>query len=422
MPRASYRYQQPCRLVVAGAGPVAEEVGRRIATMGLSDLVDLRGYITGDDLLSAYRDADLFVLPSYREGFPLVVMEAMDHGLPVVTTPIRGCADHLQPGVNALFTPPRDAESLAAVLLRLLGDKDLRERMGAANQRKVREFATYKGPAALCGDLAWRRNRSRWSAMIRTVEVLAARLQPIGVDEASSMIAAWTSDSRGRAVCAANVHMVMEAWDDPAFGATLREADLAVCDGRPLVWACRLAGVRDAQQARGLDLLHAVCGRAARLGLAVGLYGGTEAVNATVGRRLVAAHPGLRIVYAWSPPFRDLSPQEDAAAVADIAAAGVQILFVGLGCPKQEKWMLAHRKDLTCVALGLGAAFDMVAGDLRIAPRWMQRLGLEWAFRLAIEPRRLWRRYARHNTRFLVLLAREQLARRSGDRQGPPPR
>jgi glycosyltransferase involved in cell wall biosynthesis len=135
------RRRHACSLVVAGLGPAEDDIRRRVAMMGLGDDVDLRGYVTGDDLDSAYREAALFVLPSYREGFPLVVMEAMDHGLPVVTTPIRGCADHLEPGVNALFAPPRDAESLADALLRLLADPASQARIGAANRLKVREFA-----------------------------------------------------------------------------------------------------------------------------------------------------------------------------------------------------------------------------------------------------------------------------------------
>jgi N-acetylglucosaminyldiphosphoundecaprenol N-acetyl-beta-D-mannosaminyltransferase len=197
--------------------------------------------------------------------------------------------------------------------------------------------------------------------------------------------------------------MVMEAWDDPSFAATLASADLVICDGRPLVWSCRLQGVRDARQTRGLDLMLAVCRLAARRGLRVGLYGGEAAVTDEVRRRLVDRFPDLNVCYSWSPPFRPLTEQEDADVVGVIAAAGVQILFVVLGCPKQERWMAEHRGRLACVMLGVGAAFDMVAGEVGVAPAWMQRVGLEWVFRLAQEPRRLWRRYTRHNSRFVIL-------------------
>jgi len=233
--------------------------------------------------------------------------------------------------------------------------------------------------------------------------VLTTRVLPVGVEEAAGVVAAWAADGRGRVVCAANVHMVMEAWDAPSFAATLAGADLVVCDGRPLVWSCRLQGVRDARQTRGLDLMLAVCGLAARRGLKVGLYGGEAAVAGEVRHRLVARFPGLDVSYCWSPPFRPLSAREDDDAVVAITAAGVQILLVVLGCPKQELWMMEHRERLACVMLGVGAAFDMVAGVVGVAPPWMQRAGLEWVFRLVREPRRLWRRYTRHNGRFVVL-------------------
>ena len=239
--------------------------------------------------------------------------------------------------------------------------------------------------------------------------VLTTEVLPVGVDEAAAVVVAWAEDGVGRAVCAANVHMVMEAWDDPSFAEALASADLVVCDGRPLVWACRLQGVSDALQTRGMDLMVRTCRLAARRGLRVGLYGGEPELREEVERRLTRLWPDLEIAYSWSPPFRALLPEEDAAAVDAIVSAGVQILLVSLGCPKQERWMIAHRDRLPCVALGVGGAFGMLAGTVRVAPHWVQRLGLEWLYRLAAEPQRLWRRYARHNGRFVVLALRQAL-------------
>lgn len=247
---------------------------------------------------------------------------------------------------------------------------------------------------------------------VRPVSVLTTRVLPVRVDEAAGAVVTWAGDGAGRVVCAANVHMVMEAWDDPAFARALGAADLTVCDGRPVVWACRLLGVRDARQTRGQDLMDEVCRRAARRGLKIGLYGGAPAVLENVRQRLAARHPGLDVAYAWAPPFRDLTAAEDEAAVRSVREAGVQILLVSLGCPKQERWMFAHRRSSTCVALGVGAAFDMLAGRIAVAPRWAQALGLEWVFRLAHEPGRLWRRYARHNGRFVMLVARQVITDR----------
>lgn len=245
--------------------------------------------------------------------------------------------------------------------------------------------------------------------MMRSATVLGIRVSPINVNEASNMVASWAAESAGRVVCAANVHMVMEAWDDASFAAELARADLVVCDGRPLVWACRLQATQNACQTRGLDFMLGASAVAARSGLKVGVYGGEPAVAEAVRRRLIEQYPGIEVTYCWSPPFRQLTAHEDEAVVNGLIDANVQILFVGLGCPKQERWMVAHKGQLPCVMLGVGAAFDMVAGRMKVAPRWMQRAGLEWAFRLMSEPRRLWRRYAAHNGRFVVLVLRDWL-------------
>ena len=151
---------------------------------------------------------------------------------------------------------------------------------------------------------------------------------------------------------------------------------------------------------------------AARAGIPVGFYGGAPDV---LDKLVVVARerfPGLRIVYAWSPPFRPISPAEDTAIVEEINRSGARILFVGLGCPKQDRWMAAHHSRVNAVMLGVGAAFDFLAGNKAQAPRWMQDRGLEWVFRLASEPRRLWWRYLWHNPRFVVLFALQLLRHR----------
>ena len=244
--------------------------------------------------------------------------------------------------------------------------------------------------------------------------LLTTPVTAVDAPAAAALVAQWAAGGAGRAVCAANVHMVMEAYDDASFTATLEQADLVVCDGRPLVWAARLLGVTGARQARGLDLMLAVCEQAARQGLRVGLYGGAPAVTAEVRRELAARLPRLEVSYCWSPPFRDLSAAEDDDACRAIVAARPQVLFVSLGCPKQERWMLAHRDRLPCVMLGVGAAFDMLTGRVGVAPPWMQRAGLEWVYRFFQEPRRLWRRYAHHNGRFVAFVLALRLRAATG--------
>jgi N-acetylglucosaminyldiphosphoundecaprenol N-acetyl-beta-D-mannosaminyltransferase len=215
-------------------------------------------------------------------------------------------------------------------------------------------------------------------------------------------------------VCVATVHMVMEAWDDPDYRALVNGADLVTPDGVPLVWALRALGAAGATRVYGPRLTEILCERAAGCGVPVGFYGGAPEVLERLCARLAARHPGLRIAFRASPPFRPLSSDEDARIREEIRASGARLLFVGLGCPRQERWMAAHR-ELPCVQLGVGAAFDFLAGAKPQAPAWLQRAGLEWLFRLACEPRRLWRRYAVHNPRFVFHFARQWVrARRNG--------
>lgn len=248
--------------------------------------------------------------------------------------------------------------------------------------------------------------------MSGTDAVLGLRIDATDVDEAAKRVAGWARERRGGMVCAANVHMVMEAYDDAAFQGIVNAADLIVADGRPLVWASQLLGRRGVRHVRGLDITLRLCGLATQERLAVAFYGGAPEVTGLLKERLNRSYPRLEVVGVWSPPFRSLTAAEDAAAVAAIETAGTQLLFVGLGCPKQEKWMAAHRERLSCAMVGVGAVFDMLAGRQSVAPRWMQRAGLEWAYRLAREPRRLWRRYARHNVRFMALFALQLLRTR----------
>jgi N-acetylglucosaminyldiphosphoundecaprenol N-acetyl-beta-D-mannosaminyltransferase len=215
-------------------------------------------------------------------------------------------------------------------------------------------------------------------------------------------------------VCLANAHMLTTAAARPALAAVLAEARIVASDGRPLVWALRRRGHAAAEQVRGPSLMR-------RLGVVAGdvpiyLYGGREGVAARAAARLREATPGLRIVGVEAPPLLPEEPAVDPEAVRRIRASGARIVLVGLGCPKQELWMRAHAPQLDAVLVGLGQAFDILAGTLAEAPAWMQAAGLEWLFRLGHEPRRLWRRYLVGNLRFLRLLLAEELAGRGPGR------
>jgi len=256
--------------------------------------------------------------------------------------------------------------------------------------------------------------------------VLGMRVDHIESGDAVDLVTQWAAaaPARARIVCAANVHMVMEAHDDAAFRATVNEADLVVPDGVPTVWALRELGLSQRRRVRVTpDLLVELLVACELKGLKLGLYGGTQGVLRAFSTFLISATPQIEVVYEYSPPFRSLTPQEDERAVEEITAAGVQLLLVGIGCPKQEAWMGAHADRLNCVMFGVGAAFDVFGGRTRNAPAWMRDRGLEWLFRLVSEPRRLWRRHLFNDPRFLALFAlqaiRERLAGRSKERMRP---
>jgi N-acetylglucosaminyldiphosphoundecaprenol N-acetyl-beta-D-mannosaminyltransferase len=180
-------------------------------------------------------------------------------------------------------------------------------------------------------------------------------------------------------------------------------ADMIVPDGMPLVWMQRLQGRGNATRVRANDLMIMLCEYAEKQGLSVGFYGGRQEVIDAIVERAAKELPALKIAYAHSPPFRPLTAVEDEAIIAEITRSGTQILFMGLGCPKQENWMAEHKPKLNCVMLGVGASFDFYAGNVKESPEWLGKLGLEWLYRLTQEPRRLWKRYLVLNPRFMGL-------------------
>lgn len=220
--------------------------------------------------------------------------------------------------------------------------------------------------------------------------------------QAAEAIVAAGAAQRPAVVSCHAVHALMTAADDPELRDRVNAFEIVTADGQPVRWAMNLlhrAGMRE--RVYGPQLMLEVCRRAAEQGVAIYLYGGSPAVAEELPKRLAAQFPDLRIAGWESPPYRDLTEEEDAALVERIAASGAGIVFIGLGCPKQDFFAARHRDRLPAVQVCVGAAFDFHAGAKPMAPRWMQRSGLEWLYRLACEPRRLWKRYLATNSRFL---------------------
>ena len=256
-----------------------------------------------------------------------------------------------------------------------------------------------------------------------TAEVLGI---PLGLTDYESTLD-WidaTVAARGRGyVCVCNVHTVMASAEDAELRAALLGSSINVPDGQPLVWALSALGHPLEDRVYGPELMARACARGAESGQRLYLYGGrNQGALVQLALNLRQRYPGVKIVGGYSPPHRPLTDEERAAVVREINASRPDVVWVGIGVPKQEKWMARLRAELNApVLVGVGAAFDFHAGLVPQAPTWIQKMGLEWAYRLAHEPRRLWRRYTRYNPRFVREFGRQFVAhrRRRRRRTGP---
>ena len=252
--------------------------------------------------------------------------------------------------------------------------------------------------------------------------VLDVGISRTSYEDTCRWIAVWADSGTPAYICVCNVHSVMEAHNDPEVAQALNGASISTPDGVPLVWALRAQGTRDQQRVYGPDLVLAFAEFAAkRQHLASYFYGAGPGVANELASTLTARYPGFEVVGSESPPFRDLTPAEDEEAVRRINESGAKVLWVGLGAPKQELWMAAHADRIRPVMVGVGAAFDFLTGRTAQAPRWMMDAGLEWAFRFATEPRRLWRRYVYNNPHFLWHMAGQLASPGEGEWPPTPP-
>lgn len=219
-------------------------------------------------------------------------------------------------------------------------------------------------------------------------------------------------DNKGGYVCLANVHMLVAAARNGELRNIIQKANLVAPDGMPLIWLLKRRGFPEAERIPGTDLTLKVCETAAREGIAVGFYGSTTETLDALRKSLLHRFPQLNITFCESPPLLPEKPEVDRRVVDRLITSGTKIVFVGLGCPKQEFWMAAHSPHVPAVLIGVGAAFDFIAGTIKRAPLWMQKGGLEWFYRLCREPRRLWKRYFLMNTLFFWMVIKQAVSRK----------
>lgn len=232
--------------------------------------------------------------------------------------------------------------------------------------------------------------------------ILNSKITATSYNDTISQIEGWIkTNEKHKYICICNTHSLVTASKDADFNKVLDNANICTPDGMPLVWALRMLGYKEQERVDGPNLMLKLNEVSAKKGYKVYLYGGTEEVLERLEAKLTELYKGIKIVGKYSPPFRDLSEKEELGICEMINNTQPDITFISLGCPKQEKWMHRNTKNINSVLIGVGAAFNYTIGDIKRAPLFFQKIGMEWFFRFIMEPRRLWRRYFYNNSVFI---------------------
>ncbi|HXR32523.1 MAG TPA: WecB/TagA/CpsF family glycosyltransferase [Verrucomicrobiae bacterium] len=429
-------------LKIVGDGPLRDEVESEI--MRGQNEVDVIGRVSPAEVPQWMSGARFLIFPSTcYETFGLTIAEAFACGLPAVASRLGAMAEIVQDGVTGLHFEPGNAADLTAKVEWAWNHPEELLRMGRAARREyeakytpernyrmlmdIYSRAIASRPQQVPASVAHAEVRGRPMAtsaphkiassslpVAKSFRVLGVRVDAVQIPEVIGRVEEWIARRDAcRYVAVTGMHGVMEAHRDSGFRAVLNEADLVVPDGMPLVWCARLRGYTLPRRVYGPELMHTFCRQTAAKGYRHFLYGGDPSVAEKLAAILKQDCPGIQIAGVYSPPFGELTVEENSEAIGRIHAARPDVLWVGLGTPKQETWMHAHRDSLRVSALiGVGAAFDILSGRKRQAPVWMREHGLEWLFRLLQEPRRLFRRYVVYGSRFVVLETAELLGLR----------
>lgn len=248
---------------------------------------------------------------------------------------------------------------------------------------------------------------------INKIKIIKMNVDILSMNSCIKKVSQLISKKKGAYVCLSNVNNCMAVYDSPSYEKIINNADIVLPDGRPIFWAQKLLGIKRACQIRGFDLFHSLCKHADQNNLRIGFYGGTDnKVLNLLCKNINQKYPNLQVKYRYSPPFFKISSVKKNSVINKINKSNIDMLFVGIGCPKQEIWMAENKGKLNIVMFGIGAAFDFEAGIKSHAPKIVQYVGLEWLYRLLSEPKRLWKRYFIQNPRFIYFFLRQFLSKK----------
>jgi exopolysaccharide biosynthesis WecB/TagA/CpsF family protein len=422
LPMAWSRLSAAIHLEIVGDGPLRKSLEEDCARLRL-DKVHFTGWLEAQAAMERMRRAKFLVVPSMcYEGFPMAVAEAYACGVPVIAAGHGGLAEIVHDGRTGLHFRPGDAADLAAKVEWAWTHPAEMETMGEAARAEYE--SKYTAAAALqhletayafvlrkCDSSATERTLPATPHRMPSYGVLGVRVDAVQIPDVVSRMEEWIARREAcRYVAVTDMHSLMQAQHSASFKKILANADLVVPDGFPLVWLGRRKGFALRRRVYGPELLERFCEETAAKGYRHFFYGGADGVAEDLAARLAARFAGLQIAGVSCPPFRILTQAEDDEAVSLINGTRADVVWVGLGAPKQERWMAEHQSRLDApVLVGVGAAFDFHTGRVAQAPPWMREHSLEWLFRLLREPGRLWRRYLIYGTEFVALVLLESL-------------
>ncbi|XEC95514.1 WecB/TagA/CpsF family glycosyltransferase [Paenibacillus tarimensis] len=232
-------------------------------------------------------------------------------------------------------------------------------------------------------------------------KIVSSNITALNLNETVFEIERWISFKKNNYVCVCNTHSIVTASNDPYFNEVLNNAGICTPDGMPLVWALRMYGFKGQDRVDGPNLMLKLCELSSKNGYRIYLYGGTQQTLDQLYNQIKSQNSSIKIVGRYSPPFRKLTDNEENEIIQKINASNADLIFVSLGCPKQEVWMYNNRNKVNGIMLGVGAAFDFITGNIKRPPIIIQKFGLEWFYRLISEPKRLWKRYAYNNPMYV---------------------
>lgn len=407
------------QLIIAGDGDI-ELAQKFVKKLEIHDNVTFLGWIDAQTREKLMASVDVFILPSYNEGLPMALLEAMAWGLPAIVTPVGGIPELITDAQNGLLVEPGNIQQLSNAIASLIQDEEFRITLGISARETVNPFDVKVYSQQL--DKIY---TSLLKLMV-SISSIPTHFPPdnsdkvniagIQVDKYSfeEVVERITNHAlvKGQPeyVVTPNAQHIVSLQQDTLFQDIYRKAFLAVPDGVSLLWSAKFLQTPLKGRVNGTDLFETLCAEAAEKGLKVFLLGGRPGAADNAKSILQLRHGNLNIVGTYCPPYGfESQPEELAAINSHIQAAAPDILFVGLGAPKQEYWIYNNYLDLGVpVSVGIGVSFELVANMVQRAPVWMQKWGLEWLFRIFVEPKRLWKRYIIGNPQFMWLVVKQR--------------